>query len=130
MWFGQFNITGGETTEEGPYVGIFEGTRSADGVGLYAVAEPVGGATAALCNEVLDALAASFGHPEAALTANLLRAVAAAHQCVREWNRLHGTERTAGVGLSCVAIRGNEAYLAQCGSALVLAQTGGRFRVS
>lgn len=130
IWFGQFNIADGETTEEGPYVGIFEGTRSAGGVGLYAVAEPVGGATPVLCNEVLDALAASFGHPEAALTANLLRAVAAAHQCVREWNRLHGTERMAGVGLSCIATRGNEAYLAQCGSALALAQTGGRFRVS
>jgi hypothetical protein len=130
IWFGQFNIVGGQVSEEGPFVGIFEGTRSASGVGVYVVAEPVGGATPRLCDEVLDIISRTFGSPEQALTANLLRAAAAAHQHVREWNRMHPGDRTAGVGLSCLAVRADEAYLAQCGPALAIAHTGGRFRVA
>ncbi len=129
VWFGQFNIVDGQVQEEGPFVGVFEGTHSAAGVGLYVVAEPVGSAGARLCNEVIEVIAHSFGRPEPAITANLLRALAAGHQHVREWNRLHG-ERPAGVGVSCLVVRGDEAYLAQCGPALALAHTGGRFRVA
>ncbi len=129
VWFGQFNIVDGQVQEEGPFVGVFEGTQSAAGVGLYLVAEPVGSAGARLCNEVVEVIARSFGRPEPAVTANLLRALAAGHQHVREWNRLHG-DRPAGVGISCLVVRGDEAYLAQCGPALALAYTGGRFRVA
>lgn len=129
VWFGQFNIVGGQVQEEGPFVGVFEGTQSAAGVGLYLVAEPVGSAGAQLCNEVIEVIARSFGRPEPAVTANLLRALAAGHQHVREWNRLHG-DRPAGVGVSCLVVRGAEAYLAQCGPALALAHTAGRFRVA
>jgi hypothetical protein len=130
IWTGQFNIVEGVTVEDGPYVGIFEGTDGADGVGVYAVAEPIGGTSPELCDEVLAVFAAAFGRPEPALTANLLRAVAAAHQHVKDWNRRHGRDRYAGVAMSCLATRGNEAYLAQCGAALALAHTGGRFRVA
>lgn len=130
IWFGQFNIVGGQIQEEGPYVGIFEGMRGASGVGVYVIAEPVGGATPRICDEVLEIIARTFGSPEQALTANLLRATGAAHQHVRDWNRLHPGDRSAGVGLSCLAIRGDEAYLAQCGPSLAVAHTGGRFRVA
>lgn len=130
IWFGQFNITGGQVEEEGPFVGIFEGARQAAGVGVYVVAEPVSGAPARLCNEVLEVIARAFGNPEAALTANLLRAVAAAHDHVRAYNRLRPGDRAAGVGLSLIATRGDEAYLAQCGPSLVIAHVGGRFRVA
>lgn len=129
VWFGQFNIVDGQVQEEGPFAGVFEGTQSAAGVGLYVVAEPVGSAGARLCDEVIEVVARNFGRPEPAITANLLRALAAGHQHVREWNRLHG-ERPAGVGISCLAVRGEEAYLAQCGPALALAHTAGRFRVA
>lgn len=129
VWFGQFNIVAGQVQEEGPFVGVFEGTQSAAGVGLYLVAEPVGSAGAQLCNEVIEVIARSFGRPEPVVTANLLRALAAGHQHVREWNRLHG-DRPAGVGVSCLVVRGDEAYLAQCGPALALAHTAGRFRVA
>lgn len=130
IWSNQFNIVGGQVREEGPFVAVFEGTRQAAGVGVYVVAEPVGAASARLCDEVLDVVARAFGSPEPALTANLLRALSAGHQHVQEWNRLHGAEGAAGVGVSCLAVRDNEAYLAQCGPALVVAHTGGRFRVA
>ncbi len=128
IWCGQFNIVGGQVQEEGPFVGIFEGTRQASGVGVYLVVEPVGPAPPRLCDEVIEVIAHAFGTPESGLTTNLSRAVAAAHQHVLEWNRTHGGERAAGLGLSCLAIRGGEALLAQCGPALALAHTGGRFQ--
>lgn len=130
IWCGQFNIVDGNVYEEGPYVGVFEGTRHAADVGVYIVAEPVGAASAALCDTVVEAVARAFGSPEHALTANLLRAVGAGHQHVRDWNRLHGGNGAAGVGLSCLAVRNNEAYLAQCGPALAVAHAAGRYRVA
>ncbi len=130
VWCGQFNIVEGQVQEDGPYVGIFEGTHSASGVGVYIVAEPVGSASPRLCNEVVELIARAFGQPEQALTANLLRALAAGHQHVRDWNRLHSTGPAAGVAISCMATRGDEAYLAQSGSALAISQTAGRFRVT
>ncbi len=130
LWCGQFNIVDRGIQEEGPYVGIFEGSQAASGVNVYVVAEPVGTAGPRLCNEVLETIAAAFGQPGQALTTNLRRSLEAAHQHVRDWNRLHGREGQAGVGVSCLTARGNEAVLAQCCSALGLIQTGTRFRVA
>lgn len=130
IWCGQFNIVGGQVQEEGPFTGVFEGTQQAAGVGLYVVAEPIGSATARLCNDALEVIARAFGSPEQALTANLLRAISAGHRHAQDWNRLHAVDRAAGVGLSCLATRGDEAYLAQCGPALAVARTGGRVRVA
>jgi hypothetical protein len=130
LWSGQFNITGGQIQEEGPFAAVFEGARTAAGVTIYVVAEPVDGATARLCDEVMERVGGAFGAPEAALSSNLLRALHAAHAHVQEWNRRHPGGPAAGVGVSCLAVRGDEAYLAQCGPALAVAHSAGRFRVT
>lgn len=129
VWFGQFNIVAGQIQEEGPYVGVFEGARGAAGVYLYTVVEPLGGATARLCDDVIETVARTFDVPAGELTTNLSAALGAAHQRVREWNRLH-SGAVATLGISCLAMRGDEAFLAQCGPTLMVARVGGRLHVA
>ncbi|MFN8557052.1 MAG: hypothetical protein U0531_06775 [Dehalococcoidia bacterium] len=125
IWCGQFNIVSGRIQEEGPFIGIFEG-QAPRGRGQRlrrrgAGREPRRRDCATRCSPSLPALRGAG----TALTDNLLRALNAANQHVRDWNRIHGDD--GGVGVFRLAVRDDEAYLAQCGAALAITHTAGRF---
>ncbi|MGH2603485.1 MAG: hypothetical protein ACRDJ9_29390, partial [Dehalococcoidia bacterium] len=129
IWFGQFNTVRGAVQEEGPYVGIFEGgTGEPDGVAVYVVVEPCGGASADLCASTIEAVARGFGEPNQPLTACLLRALNAAHTYVR---RHHPGEEDPqfGVGITVLATRRGEAYVVQAGPSLACVRSGGTARL-
>ena len=128
MWFSQFNIADQQVLEEGPFIGVFEGSGVAEGVNLYILTEPIN-APAALCEEVMQVLAQAFGSPVAVLTTNLFAAIEAAHEYLVTWNASNEDGPTACVGMSCLVMRNDEAYLAQCGPALAVVRTSGRHRI-
>lgn len=129
MWFGQFNTVNGAVLEEGPFVGVFDGAADEpDAVGVYMLVEPCGGASPELCGRTVEVIARNFGDPAKALTANLLHALTAAHAYIRTH---HPGEHAHefGVGVSVLATRRSEAYLAQAGPALACIRSGGVARV-
>lgn len=129
IWFGQFNTVNGAVLEEGPFVGVFDGAADEpDAVGVYMLVEPCGGASPELCGATVEVIARNFGDPGQALTANLLRALNAAHAYIRKH---HPGEYDSefGVGVSVLATRRTEAYLAQAGPALACIRSGGVARV-
>lgn len=129
IWFGQFNTVDGAVHEEGPYVGIFEGGADApDAIGVYMVVEPHGGATAELCAATIEAIARGFTEPSQAVTASLLHALNAGHAFVRR-HRPEDAGPDFGVGVTVVATRRQEAYVAQAGPSLACARTGGTVRL-
>lgn len=129
IWFGQFNTVGGVVEEQGPYVGVFDGgDAEADVVAVYVVVEPCDGAPAELCATTVDVIARGFGDPAQALTANLLRALNAANTHVRQYHP-GATAPDFGVGVSVLAVRRSDAYLAQAGPSLACVRTNGVARL-
>ena len=111
---GQFGIAGGEAQEQSPWVGAFPdpspGDEPAD---LYLVVEPAIPGSEEFCAELVAAIGKVFHRRRASLTGGLLRALKAAHDDLREWNRKSIKEHRVAAGVSCLALRRNEAYLAQ-----------------
>src|SRR5215213_5055340 len=129
IWFGQFNTIDGAVQEEGPYVGIFEGDADEpDGVGVYILAEPVGGASPELCAATIEAIAGAFDAPRQALTASLLRALNAGNAYVLRHYPVEGSP-DFGVGVTVLAIRRGEGYVAQAGPSLACVRGGGATRI-
>ena len=129
IWFGQFNTVGGAVLEEGPFIGIFEGdARAPDGVGVYILVEPCGGASPDLCATTVEVIARGFGEPGQPLTASLLQALNAADAYVRGFHP-GAAHPEFGVGISVLAVRSQEAYIAQAGPALACVRSGGVARI-
>lgn len=131
LWFGQFHIIDGIAHEEGPNIGVFEGagaTRGAPPIHVFVVVEPCGGAPAALCSTAVELVARGFGGPGQPITANLLRALTAVNEYVAG-RRPQGAPATFGVGLTIMALRGQEAYLVQSGPSLAVLRAGSATRV-
>jgi len=127
--FGQFNIFGGTVREDGPYVAVVEnrapGETRAD---LYLVIEPGRAGSEVLCPELLKLLSSQFGRPQYSLTGNLLQSLRAAQEHLRSWNKAATAENQASAGASCLAVRGNVAYLAQIGPAAAYLRHDGHLR--
>jgi hypothetical protein len=118
--YGQFNIVAGSVQEDGPFAGIVENRTPAESIAdLYLVLEPAQGGSDAFCAELLTLIETQFGRPQYSLTGNLLQALRAAQEHLRAWNKTAPSEKQAGVGVACLAVSGNEAYLAQIGPGLV-----------
>jgi len=122
LWVGQFGIADGEAREETPWVGVFPedpsgpsggGARGAESSDLFLIVEPATEGSAEFCAELKEAVGAVFHGSKASLTGGLLRALQAAHENLREWNRRSLKDHRVAAGISCVAVRGHEAYLAQ-----------------
>jgi serine/threonine protein phosphatase PrpC len=64
-----------------------------------------------------DAIGRVFHDSKASLTGGILRALRSANENLREWNRRSLKEHRVAAGVSCLATRNNEAYLAQVGPA-------------
>lgn len=114
LWVGQFGILEGEAKEETPWVGTFrEQTRSEDSSDLYLVVEPALPGSDEFCQELKEAIGDAFHRSKASLTGGLLRALKGAHENLRDWNRRSLKEHRVAAGVTCLAVRANEAYLAQ-----------------
>jgi hypothetical protein len=114
LWVSQFGIAGGEAREETPWIGIYpDRAREPESSDLYLVVEPATPGSAEFCAELKDAIGAVYHSSKASLTGGLLRALQGAHENLREWNRRSMRDSRVGAGVSCLAVRGQEAYLAQ-----------------
>jgi hypothetical protein len=127
--YGQFNIVAGTVQEDGPFTGVVENRTPAESVAdLYLVLEPAQGGSDAFCAELLTLIETQFGRPQYSLTGNLLQALRAAQEHLRTWNKTAPSEKQAGVGVGCLAVSGNQAYLAQIGPGLVYLRHDGLLR--
>jgi len=118
LWIGQFGIADGEAKEDTPWVGIYrDDDREEDPSDLYVLVEPALPGSEEFCGEMKDAIGAIFHDTKASLTGGMLRALRSAHENLRDWNRRSLKEHRVAAGVSCVAVRDGEAFLAQVGPA-------------
>ncbi len=114
IWAGQFGIADGEAREETPWVGAFpERARTGEPADLYLIVEPATAGSEEFCAEMKQAIGESFHKSKLSLTGGILRALRAAHENLREWNRRSLKDHRVAAGVSCIAVRGNQAYVAQ-----------------
>lgn len=114
IWAGQFGIAGGEAREETPWVGAFpDPSRADEPANLYLIVEPATAGSEEFCAEMKQAIGESFHKSRLSLTGGILRALRVAHENLREWNRRSLKDHRVAAGVSCIAVRGNQAYVAQ-----------------
>ena len=114
LWVGQFGIADGEAREETPWVGAFpEPGRSDEPSDLYVIVEAALPGSEEFCDELKQAIGNLFHKAKMSLTGGILRSLTAAHENLRDWNRKSIKEHRVAAGVSCLAVRGQEAYLAQ-----------------
>jgi hypothetical protein len=129
IWHGQFNIIGGDVQEHGPYAATIADRSVAESIADLSVAlQPTRPDTDQICAEVMHTVERIFGRSQYSVTGNLLLALGKAHQHLREWNRASLAEHRIGVGISCAAIAGEEAYVAQAGPGVAFYRHNGRTR--
>ncbi|HEY8173583.1 MAG TPA: hypothetical protein VIH21_10905, partial [Dehalococcoidia bacterium] len=131
-WVGRFCVADGRVEEEGPWLGSLIRQRpDEDPDELYVLIEPAVAASAEYTSQLVDVISTLYGRDPLSLTGALVRSLRAAHEHLRDWNRKSLPEHRVGAGASCLALRGSEAYLAQCGPALayVLSSSGEMQRI-
>ena len=116
---GRFAVVEGDVREHGPW--MVEQARDGDPeiIRLIVLVEPVDERSAEFSEEVAGAVADLFVQEELSLTGGLIRAIRRAHANLAEWNRRSLREHRVAVGVTCVALRGGEATIAQAGPGLV-----------
>jgi hypothetical protein len=116
IWVGQFGIAEGEAREQTPWVGVYPANeRDEDAADVYVLVEPALPGSEEFCGEMKDAIGQAFHQSKASLTGGVLRALRAANENLREWNRRSLKEHQVAAGVTCLAVRDSEAYLAQVG---------------
>lgn len=130
--FGHFNIVGGAVREDGPYVAVLEDRNPAESLAdLYVVVEPVESAeqrSEEFCADLLTLAERHFGHPQYSLTGNLLQALRAMQEHLRAWNKGAAPAERVSAGCTCLAVSGDEAYLAQVGPGVAYIRHDGRLQ--
>ncbi len=125
LWVLQFNTVAGQTFEDGPFTGAFPERGSGDDAcDLYLLVEPALPGSEEYCNDVANLVGESFHRYRLSVTGGLLRAIQAAHADLRGWNSRSLRDQWVAVGISALAVRGAEAYLAQVGPALAYVRCG------
>lgn len=130
LWVGQFGIVDGKAQEQSPWVGIFPQGGRADKSGeaaadLFVVVEPALPGSEEYCRDLAQIIGKQFREHRLSLTGGILRAVRAAHDNLRDWNRRSLKQHQVAAGVSCLALRGWEAYLGQVApAAAVLLRDG------
>jgi hypothetical protein len=123
-WVGRFCVVNGRVEEEGPWLGSLIRQRPDEEADeLYVLVEPVGEGSKEYASQLVDVIATLYNREALSLTGALTRALRAAHDHLREWNRKSLPEHRAGAGATCLALRGTEAYLAQIGPSRAYALT-------
>jgi hypothetical protein len=115
LWIGQFGMEGGEAREKTPWVGAFaaEAGGADEPSDLYLVVEPATPGSEEFCQDLKEAVGEVFHKQKLSLTGGVLRSLRAAHEQLRDWNRKSIKEHRVAAGVSCLALRGNDAFLAQ-----------------
>ncbi len=118
-WVGRFGIARGQAEETGPWQGAFTwrepGEEPAD---LYVLVHPALPGSEEFCGQLVAVIGHLFERQSLSLTGALVKAISAAHETLRDWNRRSLREHQVGAGLSCLVVRGSLAYLAQVGPSL------------
>lgn len=133
LWVGQFGIVDGQAREESPWVGVFPRSERAETEGaadLFVVVEPALPGSEDYCSDLAQAIGKQFRERRLSLTGGILRALKAAHENLRDWNRRSLKEHQIGAGVSSLAVRrgalpGWEAYLGQVAPATAALLLGG-----
>jgi serine/threonine protein phosphatase PrpC len=128
LWVGQFGIVDGQAREENPWVGVFADDGRGDGEGkadLFVVVEPALPGSEDYCRDLSQAIGEQFRGRKLSLTGGMLHALKGAHENLRDWNRRSLKQHRVAAGVSCLAVRGDEAYLAQVGPARAAVFKGG-----
>jgi hypothetical protein len=121
LWVNQFGIVDGQVREESPWVGVFpEGghVEPQEATDLFVLVEPALPGSEDYCRDLSQAIGKQFRERRLSLTGGILRALKAAHENLRDWNRRSLKQHRVAAGVSCVALRGGaapdcEAYLGQ-----------------
>jgi serine/threonine protein phosphatase PrpC len=132
LWVGQFGVEEGEAKEHTPWVGAFaDPGKSEDPSDIYIVVEPALPGSEEFCGDLKNAIGDNFHKKKVSLTGGLLRALEMAHENLREWNRKSIKDHRVAAGVSCLAVHGRDAYLAQVAPAsAVLYRAGGVYPVA
>jgi len=118
LWVGQFGVEGGEARETTPWVGVYQDSgRSEEPSHLYVLVTPALPGSEEFCGEMKDAIGGAFHREKASLTGGVLRALQEAHENLRDWNRRSLKDHRVAAGVSCLALSGDRAFLAQAGPA-------------
>ena len=80
------------------------------------------------CRDLSEAIGKQFRERRLSLTGGILRALKAAHENLRDWNRRSLKEHRVAAGVSCLAVRGPEAYLGQVAPASAVLLSSGALR--
>ena len=114
LWVGQFGMEDGEAKQETPWVGAFrDDVHSDESSDFYLIVEPATPGSEDFCLDLKEVVGEAYHKEKMSLTGGVLRCLRAAHENLREWNRKSIKEHRVAAGVSCLALRGNEVYLAQ-----------------
>ncbi len=128
-WVGRFAIVQGQPQEEGPHLRSFPRQRPDEEEDeLYVLVEPTGASGDQYVSQIPDFIGQEYRQDPLSLTGAMLRSLRAAHQRLRDWNQTSLREHRISVGVSCMAVRGRTAYLAQVGPSIAYHVGDGRFR--
>lgn len=130
VWVGQFGVVDGEAHDETPWVGVYrDGSRAEEGFSdLYVLVEPALPGSEEFVGEMKDAIGENFHESKLSLTGGILRALRSAHENLRDWNRRSLKQHRVAAAISCLAVQGEEAYLAQVGPARALFYHDGKLQ--
>lgn len=121
----QFAIVNHEPVERGAGIGVVEGRGAgADRGDLFILAEGATPAGADFAGHLVSGAERGWKALDLSLTGALLRLFEDAQRSLREWNERSIPQHRVGLGLSCLALRGDRAVLALRGPARVLHVSG------
>ncbi len=130
FWVGQFGMENGQAKEATPWAGVYpDRSHDEEAADLYVIVEPALPGSEEFCAELKEAIGGVFHRTKVSLTGGLLRALQAAHEHLRDWNRRSMKEHRVAAGASCLAARGSEAYLAQVAPASAAVLSNGFFQL-
>ena len=103
-----------------PFYSAFPGRGSQDSVHFHLLIETGSTEPEALCQRALDSLHTSLtGGGRTSLTTVLQEAFQACHEELEDANAPNDLASRVGVGVTCLALRGDESYLAVVGDAVM-----------
>jgi len=128
-WVGRFAMVQGRPQEEGPFLRSFLRQRPDEEEDeLYVLVEPASSGSAEYCGQLVDAIGRMYRQDTLSLTGAVARALRGANQQLRDWNERSLRDHQVGAGVSCLAVRGRTAYLAQIGPSAAYQVQDGRFQ--
>lgn len=104
----------------------FQAEAAGEPLRLYVVTEPIRPGSEQYTEQLGEAIGTLFSRYDFSITGNMTRALRAAHDHLREWNRTSMPEEQVGAGVSLLALREDVGYLAQAGPSVAIYGDGSR----